>query len=275
MTEFVTRLRAGTLPDRAVSITFDDGYRDNLRAAKPLLQQAGLPATVFLTTGTLGSNREFWWDELTRLILANPSSVEVEAIVGGQPLWLRFDAPEPEDRPTSCWRAWDLPVTARQKLFLSVWSRLRLLDHTVIEAGMAVLRGILDGGAPDPADCPMTADEVPELLAGGMIELGAHTVTHPLLPLLTPRSRAREIRASKAACEALTGSAVEGFAYPYGGTDPETAALVRDSGFTWACSTRNGGVDRYSGDRFDLPRLQVLDWAEADFAAAIGRMQAT
>lgn len=60
-------LRARKLPKRPVALTFDDGYRDNLLAAKPLLERHGVPATVFVASGYVGADREFWWDELDRL----------------------------------------------------------------------------------------------------------------------------------------------------------------------------------------------------------------
>jgi peptidoglycan/xylan/chitin deacetylase (PgdA/CDA1 family) len=62
-------LRNGCLPRQAVVVTFDDGYADNLHCAKPLLERYDVPATAFVTAGYVGSQREFWWDELERLIL--------------------------------------------------------------------------------------------------------------------------------------------------------------------------------------------------------------
>src|SRR5215217_830545 len=62
-------LRQKELPDRSVVITFDDGYADNLYNAKPALERYNVPATFFLTTGYIGHKREFWWDELDRLLL--------------------------------------------------------------------------------------------------------------------------------------------------------------------------------------------------------------
>ncbi len=62
-------LAGGRLPERAVVLTFDDGYADNLWNAKPILARWDLPATVFVATGYVGQSREFWWDELDRLLL--------------------------------------------------------------------------------------------------------------------------------------------------------------------------------------------------------------
>ncbi len=68
----VKSLREGHLPKRAVVLTFDDGYADNLWNAKPLLERYEVPATVFVSTGYVDSDREFWWDELERLLVLTP-----------------------------------------------------------------------------------------------------------------------------------------------------------------------------------------------------------
>ncbi|MGB5618733.1 MAG: polysaccharide deacetylase family protein, partial [Desulfobacterales bacterium] len=59
----------GHIPDRAVAVTFDDGYADNLYDAKPLLEKYNIPATVFVASGFVGHKYEFWWDELERIFL--------------------------------------------------------------------------------------------------------------------------------------------------------------------------------------------------------------
>ena len=83
LTDFVHRLVAGTLPARAVALTFDDGYADNLFAGKPRLVAADIPATVFLATGYLDRTGEFWWDELARLILLEHGPQSLEVVVRG------------------------------------------------------------------------------------------------------------------------------------------------------------------------------------------------
>ena len=119
----------------------------------------------------------------------------------------------------------------------------------------------------------LAADEVVRLTTGGLVDVGAHTVTHSslsALPLATQRS---EIAGSKAAIEEMTGCEVTGFAYPFGGRadyTPATVALVREAGFASACSTRYGLVGP-KRDPFQLPRVLVRNWDPATFA---GRLRA-
>jgi peptidoglycan/xylan/chitin deacetylase (PgdA/CDA1 family) len=84
MSAFLDLLESGRLPANAAAVTFDDGYADNLKAAKPRLQRAGAPATVFIATGYVGERREFWWDELARIILESDSAIDGEISVAGQ-----------------------------------------------------------------------------------------------------------------------------------------------------------------------------------------------
>src|SRR5215470_1304023 len=84
---FVSRFVAGTLPRNAIAVTFDDGYADNLLAAKPCLDAADVSATVFLTTGLLG-RAACWWDELATLLLLANGSRRTKLAFAGQTIEL-------------------------------------------------------------------------------------------------------------------------------------------------------------------------------------------
>jgi peptidoglycan/xylan/chitin deacetylase (PgdA/CDA1 family) len=110
----------------------------------------------------------------------------------------------------------------------------------------------------------MTLAEVCALEQGGLLEVGAHTVTHPLLAAHALAFQRDEIRRSKALLEEALGHPVTSFAYPYGAYTKETPALVREAEFNCACSTVKATVWRRS-DRFQLPRCDGKDWTGEEF----------
>jgi peptidoglycan/xylan/chitin deacetylase (PgdA/CDA1 family) len=269
MSEFVERLERGALPNAAVAVTFDDGYVDNLRDAKPRLAAAGLPATLFLTTGAVGKRIEYWWDELARSILGHSDALECEIVICGKPTRLAFGPADAEGARQSAWRAWEEPRTERDAAYVAIWRRLRELSAADRDAAMTRIREALGASPPDPNDMPMTANEIAELAADGVFDLGGHTVTHPMLPTLAPAERRREILEGKRACERLVNRSVGGFAYPHGAIDADSLAAVHECGFMWACSTHSCPVSAPEYDRYALPRMAVLDWDGAAFEHAL------
>jgi peptidoglycan/xylan/chitin deacetylase (PgdA/CDA1 family) len=265
MRQFVEGLRVGDLPERAVAVTFDDGYVDNLVNAKPRLERHGIPATVFLATGAIGRPHEYWWDELARLILLSEAQIDAAILICGDQVPIMLHPRDASPEACHSWRASEPPGSDREDLYLSIWRRLRLLAPMDREDVMQQLRILLKARLPHPRDFPMTAEDVRALADGGTISIGAHTVTHPLFSTLSPEERWQEIQQSKNDCEALTGIPVEGFAYPYGDCDAATEKLVCEAGFGWACSARSDRVDFAGFDPFDLPRLQVLNWNAEEF----------
>jgi peptidoglycan/xylan/chitin deacetylase (PgdA/CDA1 family) len=269
MNDFVKQLEDGTLPQLAVAVTFDDGYVDNLRVAKPILEAIGVPATVFLTTGYLGTQKEFWWDELARLVLTRREAAAGAIVVGGRSI--AVDLPELPGRGAvrSTWRAWQPPRTARERLYFEIWDRLRVLELRDREEGIESVRRLFGDGPISDADFPMNAEEVTHLLAGTGIEIGAHSVTHQPLTTLPVPERRREIEQSRAACEALAGKSITGFAYPHGDRDAVTRELVCEGGFRWACSTKRAAADPSQFDLFDLPRVQACNWTGSEMKRAL------
>jgi peptidoglycan/xylan/chitin deacetylase (PgdA/CDA1 family) len=258
-----------------VIVTFDDGYADNLSNAKPLLQKYEVPATVFITTGYTGEDREFWWDELDKLFLqpgALPSDLTL-SVNGTEYHWELGEGNVYEDASLACnlgWKAWqENDPTSRHSIYRSLWSLMHPLpDSKRRQIGDDLLEWAGATGSARPMRRPLSASEIGELSNGGLIEIGCHTVTHPQLSKLTSDAQWREICQSKASLEEILGKPVTAFAYPYGRERDytgETITIVRNAGFDCACST-SVGVVRRSADPFQLPRLQVPDVDGDSFA---------
>jgi peptidoglycan/xylan/chitin deacetylase (PgdA/CDA1 family) len=263
MSDFARRLADETLPQDAVAITFDDGYVDNLTAAKPILEAHGVPATVFLATDWIGSVFEFWWDELARAILLPSDPVQLELDLAGRPFILDIPSGPPAPGP---WLAWDPPRTVRERTFVELWTALRELTPVDRAAAMAALRLKLSLGPAPAQDLPMTPQEVARLVQGDLITAGAHSMTHPVLPWLPPEDQRGEVEGSLRRTEALTGRRPTGFAYPFGEHDEVTRAAVAEAGVCYAVTTHEAGVRRQARrSPFTLPRFQALNWDDAAF----------
>ena len=270
--QLVQAVKKRRVPRRAVALTFDDGYADNLHNAKPLLERSGIPAAVFVVSGTSRQRREFWWDELERLLL-QPGRLpaELELSIDGTTFhWQLGAAADCDEQASRRWRAWralgtDDP-TPRHGLYRALHRQLQPLSE---EQRSSILHQLLLWAGAEPAvrtshRC-LTDQEVAALAKGGLVEIGAHTVTHSLLPALPPSLQRSEIHESKQALENTIGRSVTLFSYPYGGFDSQTIDLVRQAGFSCACANSAGAVCS-SSDVFQLPRLNVEDCDGEEFA---------
>ena len=269
-------LREGSIPRHSVAVTFDDGYANNLHNAKPLLERYDIPATIFLTTGYIGSEREFWWDELDRLLLQPGRLPETLCLKvnGGTYRWeLGEVAYYSEDtyRRDRNRKAWEGEPGSRHALFYSLWQLLRPLWE---EKRRITLDELVTWAGVDPVARPthraLLAEEVGTLGEGDLIEIGSHTVTHPFLSMHPATFQSDEIQQSKAYLEDITGRPVMSFAYPHGDYTKETVALVKKAGFTCACSSIENTVWRYT-DCFTLPRFEVHNWNGEEFARRLSR----
>lgn len=259
-------LGAGRVPRRAIAITLDDGYADNLLHARPLLERHDVPATVFVAAGCLG-RPGFWWDELERVALTPvdlPRHLRL-VVRGEMHAWdLGAGARYPPDAQArdAGWQGWTEPPTERHRLFLTLYRILRPLGDPERRHALADLGAWAGGASPDTSPArPLTVPEMRRLAAGGLVEVGSHTLTHPQLSVLDREAQRSEIRDSRRALKEMTGEAVVSFAYPYGARadyTPETVALVKEAGFSGACATMPGPVRRGT-EPFELPRFHVDD----------------
>jgi peptidoglycan/xylan/chitin deacetylase (PgdA/CDA1 family) len=251
--EFVERLRNKTLPANAVAVTFDDGYRDNLVHAKPVLARYGVPATLFLATGFIDQDAPFWWDELASMILASTQAAHDRQVLAGETVNLDWGEPDHSDM-TGEWRAWNEPRTPRQSAYLAIWRRLRLATAEQRELAINTLRQRFET-AGDSLGSPLSSDEIHTLLCDGLVQLGAHTVTHPALTSLDRLECRREIVDSGNRCRELAAKSINGFAYPYGDMSAEVQRDVASLGFSWACSTQGSFAEQ--PNIYALPRIAV------------------
>ncbi|WP_224982613.1 polysaccharide deacetylase family protein [Geomonas agri] len=246
------------IPKPAVVVTFDDGYADNALEALPILEELQVPATFFVATELLGSGREFWWDDVERLLLTErtyPPALELQ-INGAAKRW---DTAMPQQR-ARCYQEL-LPLLRREL----PQQREDHLDKLRSWAGAGK-----EGRATHRS---LSGEELRTLAASPQVTLGAHTVTHSSLSTLPASHQREEIAASRARLEELTGKKAEVFSYPFGTRRDYTGATVsvcRELGFARTCSAFPGQW-RAGTDVQQLPRQVVRDWDLATFKKQLSR----
>ena len=254
LSEAVERLVAGELPPRALSLTFDDGYADNLKVAAPVLNALSAPATVFVTSGFLDGGL-MWNDRVREALRRHPEGTAKLDFLG---LGTRDLGSLPE-------RA----AIAEEVLKSIKYWHPREREQAVTE---------LESRAPGRPPSLMLDCEGLRALALAGVEIGAHTQSHPILASLDEADARDEIQGSKAALEDALQREVRFFAYPNGraGADylPEHVSLVRQAGFSAALST-DGGANTPGVDPFQLQRFTPWDRNPFYFAARIAHHRGT
>jgi peptidoglycan/xylan/chitin deacetylase (PgdA/CDA1 family) len=248
--EALDRLAAGTLPPRALAITFDDGTRNLATRAVPVLRDLKLPAAVFLATGPIGSDETLWPDRLW-LAIARTTATEVDLAALG----LSTRSLDSTDN--------------RGEVYAAAVDRLKDLDDAQRIAVLDEILGALgyrDGGEGGPFRM-LSWDEAREIVGDGLVTLYPHTVTHPILARCSDDKVEREITDSCAAIERATGRTPTIFAYPNGRLkdfDARAKDVLRGRGVRWALSTTAGFADRRC-DPLALPRLAVGSDSSFDY----------
>lgn len=232
----VARLQSGTLPERAACITFDDGYADNYHVALPILQRHGLTATFFIATGFLDGGR-MWNDTIIETVRSRK----------------------------------DMSIADRQA---AIATHINAIKYRSVADRVAETEQLArSAGAQLPTNLMMTSAEVKAMRKAGM-QIGAHTVSHPILARLTVEQTHQEISDSKQFLEDLLGERIGLFAYPNGkpGEDysPQTVEVVRSLGFDAAVSTQ-WGASRMGDDLLQIKRFTPWDKSRMRFGLRLLR----
>lgn len=218
------RTGAAALPERAVLLTFDDGYRSVLTEAAPLLLRYRIPAVAFVVAGLLDSREPLWWDEAAAL-----------AMQGGQ---------------------------TRTVTWADSAELVRRLKQVPDERRLEALEDLRQSAAgPSPNGRHVTRAELAELRAHGFT-IANHSLTHACLPNCTTSKIAREIEQAHLALTDALGAPPTAFAYPNGDADGRCRQVLMRLGYRMAFLFDHR-VTRYRDqDPLGLSRLRVSTRAE-------------
>jgi len=249
--EAVERLQSGSLPPRAVSITFDDGYADNLTTALPILKKYKLPATVFVSTGFLDGGR-MWNDTIIESVRCWQESV--------------IDLSELQLGVLDCETEHD-----KSNVIASILGAIKYFEPCLRQEFVDIIEEKVECL---PTDMMLTTEGVKSLYANG-IEIGAHTVTHPILTSLNDRDAKSEIAKSKEQLEYIIGDGIRYFAYPNGrykqDYNQRHVDILKRLNFKAALST-HWGVGTASTDKMQLPRFTPWDRTTLPFLFRAARI---
>lgn len=224
-------------------ITFDDGWRDNYDFALPILHRLGVPATIFLTTDFVGTERAFWHTELIALLLTDGLSpfLQSEAGLAGYPARVRegLRRCSTPNRPSHADNVDDLIETLKAGC-----NEDQIHELVDVLAGAARLRRPLFPGRRFFLDWA----QVREMAAGGF-EIGSHGCTHRIMTRLSVGELQRELAESKAEIERRAGRAVTHFAFPNEDADDVLLGLAAGAGYRTAC---------VGGDVSTAPNIRVV-----------------
>ncbi|MCK4828903.1 polysaccharide deacetylase family protein, partial [bacterium] len=237
--ELCKQAERGRVAPRSVAVTFDDGYEDNYLYAKPVLEKYEIPATVFVSTGYIGEEKELWWDEIERLLL-----VEQEPAISldgkgdgvehfGREGWGGYTE---KNNGAISWNVLSTETpTIKHELYTYLCKRFQSMTSEQIDAALCDLREWAGKGAlARKSHMPMTIDQVLNLANTGLIEIGAHTRSHVNLAAQSLDAQKREMVGSKKDLEEWLGREVPSFSYPLGNRhhyNKDSMRLAKESGF--------------------------------------------
>jgi len=239
----------------AIALTFDDGYLDNLDVVLPILEEFSAPATFFLTTASLDRPRRYWWDVLEVAVLDNPRlGPTLTLVVDGQP----HAFPVHDD-------------AARRATHDTLYPMLKARGPASRDALVDQLAALVSDDRFDPMARPLLREEIGRIARHPLIEIGAHTVHHSLLPTVPPDDVMREVVDSRSALEHVVGKPVRYFAYPHGLTSPVVVRTVDAAGFEGAvtCEPR---LLRPREHPLCLPRLWTCEESGASLASRLAAL---
>lgn len=248
-------LKKKTIPQRAVAITFDDGYEDNFINGYPILRKFDIPATIFLTSGHIETTKVFWWDKVNEIIRkTNRPYINLRDFQGFA-------------RNGYIYSPGSIMLNngqSKMQAIKTITELFKTFEYNRINEAVALLQKTIDVEEREISGPPMLNWHQIREMSNNGIDFGAHTVTHVNLAGVSPDQAEEEINDSKRIIEENINKPVHGFAYPYGleqHFNGQTKKNVKNSGFHYACSAITGtisiGSDIYSLKRVSMPDVSL------------------
>jgi peptidoglycan/xylan/chitin deacetylase (PgdA/CDA1 family) len=226
------------IPNKSTVITFDDGYVDNLLFAKPLLEKYKIPATVFITTDYVNKNKEFWWDELERIVL-------------------------PKNKQQNWDATQELFPNDHCKKYLSLHTKLKNLSFKELEKALEKIKeNLVDTSKIRKNYRALTGEEIKDLSKSKYIEIGSHGTTHSKLSGQKIETQIKEIKESKEFLEKIIQKPVTSFSYPFGTREDisqELPELLEKNKYFLATANFPSLITKKT-NLFLLPRYLVRNW---------------
>jgi len=256
----------GRLPQRALAITFDDGYADNVAIASPLLRKAEIPATFYICTGTLGQVSGMWWDTLAQIVFGRNTMSDSEKLdharevnnsffnitmngVNGN-----FDTTDKSIR--------NIDQIKIKDIYMQIWKEIQKIQLEQYSKQM---------NFEAVNTYPMMQDsDVKSLSEHNLFEIGAHTQNHVQLSAHNTEIQEIEIQENVQYLKELTGRNVRSLSYPFGAYNSSTLAVAKQAGFDVACTTVPEVATRID-DALLLPRITVYNDSAKSLQAKIDR----
>jgi peptidoglycan/xylan/chitin deacetylase (PgdA/CDA1 family) len=238
----------GNCKHPVVAITFDDGYEDNYRNAFPVLDRYGIPATIFLTTGSIDAPEPLWFEQLA-LACKKTSREFLDFEGSSERIWLRNEAERLDANDRIFGHLRSVPDGERRQALAGVLRQLGVRENGELKNRM------------------LSWDQVRQMQAR-RIGFGGHTVTHPFLSRMTSQEFRREVTECKRRIEEELQRPADYFAYPNGREEDFGAAnkqLMREAGYRAAVTTI-WGTNYSSTDPMELRRGGPWEPSAAQFA---------
>jgi len=225
LSELARHLTSGQpVPPGLAVITIDDGYRDCYDIAYPILRARNIPATAFVVTDFIDQATWLWTDKV-RYLTASASGTLLETTIEDQPLRIALDGQH-----------------SRLKGAERVNTQLKLISDEAKNDAICEISeqlGVTIPTSPPPQYLPLTWEQIRELDSSG-VEIGSHTVTHPILTRISVDKLRYELRESRARLESELGHKVELLGYPNGDHNEAVQVEAARAGYTCAVAADYG-----------------------------------